>query len=202
VQFVIRPQGVPELHDYRGYAGKVISGIYKRGDKVTVQPSGLSSRIKAIEVGGKEVEETFAPQSAIIHLEDDIDISRGDLIVLDDNQPIVSQELQVLLCWMDSKPLVPGNKYLLQINSKVVRAVVRDIEYQLDVNTLRKNPAPAKAGLNDIIKATIKTASPIPYDPYKKLRVNGGAILIDETSYVTVGACMITSEDDDFTDAL
>jgi sulfate adenylyltransferase subunit 1 len=203
VQFVIRPQ-VPELHDYRGYAGKVISGIYKKGDKVTVQPSGLSSTIKAIEVGGEEVEEAFAPQSAIIHLEDDIDISRGDLIVLEDNQPTVSQELEVLLCWMDNKPLVPGNKYLLQINSKVVRAVVRDIEYQLDVNTLKKNPAPAKAGLNDIIKATIKTASPIPYDRYKKLRVNGGAILIDETSYVTVGACMITagtSEEDELTDA-
>jgi sulfate adenylyltransferase subunit 1 len=190
VQFVIRPQ-VPELHDYRGYAGKVISGVYKKGDKITVQPSGLSSRIKAIEVGGKEVEETFAPQSAIVHLEDDIDISRGDLIVHEDNQPMVSQELEVLLCWMDSKPLVAGNKYLLQINSKVVKAVVKDLQYQLDVNSLEKNDAPAKAGLNDIIKATIKTAAPIPYDSYEKLRVNGGAILIDETSYVTVGACMI-----------
>ena len=190
VQFVIRPQ-VPELHDYRGYAGKVISGVYRKGDKITVQPSGLSSRIKAIEVGGKEVEETFAPQSAILHLEDDIDISRGDLIVHDDNQPLVSQELEVLLCWMDSKPLVAGNKYLMQINSKVVRAVVKELQYQLDVNTLEKNEAPAKAGLNDIIRATIKTASPIPYDSYEKLRVNGGAILIDETSYVTVGACMI-----------
>ena len=190
VQFVIRPQ-VPELHDYRGYAGKVISGVYRKGDKITVQPSGLTSRISAIEVGGKEVEETFAPQSAILHLEDDIDISRGDLIVYDDNQPMVSQELEVLLCWMDSKPLVPGNKYLMQINSKVVRAVVKDLQYQLDVNTLEKNEAPAKAGLNDIIRATIKTASPVPYDSYEKLRVNGGAILIDETSFVTVGACMI-----------
>jgi sulfate adenylyltransferase subunit 1 len=194
VQFVIRPQ-VPELHDYRGYAGKVISGIYRVGDRVTVQPSGLTSRIKAIEVSGKEVEEAFAPQSAIIHLEDDIDISRGDLIVLDDNQPQVAQELEVLLCWMDNKPLLPGNKYLLQINSRVVRAVVRDIEYKLDVNSLEKEYSPAKAGLNDIIKATIKTASPIPFDSYKKLRVNGGAILIDETSYVTVGACMIQTSD-------
>ena len=124
VQFVIRPQ-VPELHDYRGYAGKVISGVYRKGDKITVQPSGLSSRIRAIEVGGKEVEETFAPQSAILHLDDDIDISRGDLIVHEDNQPMVSQELEVLLCWMDSKPLVAGNKYLMQINSKVVRTVVK-----------------------------------------------------------------------------
>lgn len=190
VQFVIRPQ-VPELHDYRGYAGKVISGIYRKGDKVVVQPSGLESRIKAIEVAGKEVEEAFAPQSVVIHLEDDIDISRGDVIVLENNQPKVAQELEVLVCWMDSKPLVKGNKYLLQINSRMVKAVVKEIEYQLDVNSLEKNPAPAKAGLNDIIKAKIKTASPVVFDAYSELRENGGAILIDETSLVTVGACMI-----------
>lgn len=190
VQFVIRPQ-VPELHDYRGYAGKIISGVYKKGDKVVVQPSGLQSSIRAIEVAGKEVEEAFAPQSIIMHLEDDIDISRGDVIVHAQNQPKVEQELEALICWMDSKPLVKGNKYLLQINSRVVKAVVKDIEYQLDVNSLEKNPAPSKAGLNDIIKATIKTASPVVFDSYKQLRENGGAILIDETSFVTVGACMI-----------
>ena len=195
VQFVIRPQ-VPELHDYRGYAGKVISGIYRKGDKVTVQPAGLTSTISSIEVNSQEVAEAFAPQSAILHLEDDIDISRGDLIVHTDNQPQVEQELEVLLCWMDSKPLLPGNKYLLQINSRVVRAVVKALDYQLDVNSLEKNESPAKAGLNDIVKAKIKTASPIPFDSYKKLRVNGGAILIDETSYVTVGACMIQENSD------
>ncbi len=190
VQFVIRPQAA-ELHDYRGYAGKIISGVYRKNDKVTVLPAGIESVIKAIEIGGKEIEEAYAPQSVVMHLEDDIDISRGDVIVQSGNQPQVSQDLDVLVCWMDSKPLVPGNKYMLQINSRVTRAVVREIEYRLDVNTLQKEYAPEKANLNDIFKATIKTASPIPYDSYKELRVNGGAILIDETSHVTVGACMI-----------
>ncbi|WEK36298.1 MAG: GTP-binding protein [Candidatus Pseudobacter hemicellulosilyticus] len=190
VQYVIRPQ-VDNLHDYRGYAGKIVSGIYRKGDKVTVQPSGISSTIKAIEIGGQEVEEAFAPQSVVLHLEDDIDISRGDVIAKASDELAVAQELDVLLCWMDNKPLTPGNKYLLQINSRVVRAVVRDITYKLDVNTLQQQEFPQQANLNDVIRATIKTASPIPYDPYKELRSNGGAILIDETSHVTVGACMI-----------
>jgi sulfate adenylyltransferase subunit 1 len=190
VQYVIRPQ-TEELHDYRGYAGKVISGVYKVGDKITVQPAGIESTISAIEVSGKEVAEAFAPQSAILHLKDKIDISRGDIIVNKNNQPKVENELEVLLCWMANKPLVVGSKYLLQINSRVVRAVIKDIEYKLNVNSLEKEPAPDQASLNDIIKATIKVAAPIPFDSYKKLRVNGGAILIDETSNVTVGACMI-----------
>ena len=190
VQYVIRPQ-TEELHDYRGYAGKIISGIYKKGDEVTVLPSGLSSKIKSIEISGKETEEAFAQQSVILQLEDDIDISRGDVIVKNENKPSVSQELQVLLCWMDNKPLVRGNKYLLQINSRTVKAVVKEIEYKLDVNTLEKNHNLQQAGLNDIVRATIKTASPLAFDPYKELRTNGGAILIDETSNVTVGACMI-----------
>jgi sulfate adenylyltransferase subunit 1 len=190
VQYVIRPQ-TEDLHDYRGYAGKIISGIYKKGDKITVQPSGIESTIKAIETGGKEVEEAFAPQSAVLHLADNIDVSRGDTIVKSDNLPETANELEVLLCWMDNKPLVPGNKYLLQINSRVVRSSIKEIAYKLNVNTLQQEPAPATAGLNDIIKATIKTASPVSFDSYKKLRVNGGAILIDETSCVTVAACMI-----------
>lgn len=190
VQYVMRPQ-TEELHDYRGYAGKIISGIYKKGDSVTVLPSGLTSRIEAIEIGGRETNEAFAPQSVVLRLEDDIDISRGDVIVKPENQPDTTQELEVLLCWMDSKPLVPGNKYLLQLNSRRVRSVVKQIEYKLDVNTLEKNYELQQAGLNDIVKATIKTASPLPYDSYRKLRANGGAILIDETSHVTVGACMI-----------
>jgi sulfate adenylyltransferase subunit 1 len=190
VQYVIRPQA-PELHDYRGYAGKVISGIYRKGDAVTVLPSGVESVIKAIEIGGEKVNEAYALQSVIIHLEDDIDVSRGDLIVPRNNQPQLEQEFEVLLCWMDNKPLAPGNKYLLQTNSSRVRSVIKDIEYKLDVNTLQKNYSPEKAVLNDIIKATVKTASPVAFDSYKKIRQNGGAILIDETSCVTVGACMI-----------
>jgi sulfate adenylyltransferase subunit 1 len=190
VQYVIRPQ-TEELHDYRGYAGKITSGIYRKGDAITVLPAGLTSRIKSIETGGKEVEAAFAPQSAILQLEDDIDISRGDLIVTNQHLPRVEQELEVLLCWMDTKPLIRGNKYLLQLGSRVVRAVVKEIAYKLDVNTLEKNAEPTQIGLNDIVKATIRTATPLPFDSYSELQVNGGAILIDETSYVTVGACMI-----------
>jgi sulfate adenylyltransferase subunit 1 len=190
VQYVIRPQ-TDDLHDYRGYAGKIVSGIYTKGDKVTVQPAGIETTISSIEVGGQAVNEAFAPQSAILHLADDIDTSRGDTIVKSDSQPHTSNELEVLVCWMDSKPMLPGNKYLLQINSRVVRASVKEIAYKLNVNTLQQEPAPSAAGLNDIIRATIKTASPVSYDAYKKLRTTGGAILIDETSCVTVGACMI-----------
>ncbi len=190
VQYVIRPQ-TDDLHDYRGYAGKILSGIYKKGDAITVQPSGITSTIKAIEIGGVEVEEAFAPQSIVLHLEDNIDISRGDTIVKSGNQPQVTNELEVLLCWMDNKELVPGNKYLIQVNSKRTRAVVKAIEYKLNVNSLLHEDAPQRVGLNDIVKATIRTASPIAFDSYKALRTSGGAILIDETSNVTVGACMI-----------
>jgi sulfate adenylyltransferase subunit 1 len=190
VQYVIRPQ-TEDLHDYRGYAGKIISGIYKKGDQITVLPAGLTSTIKSIEIGGSEVEEAFAPQSVVIQLEDDIDISRGDVVVKHDSVPKMGNEFDALLCWMDNKPLITGNKYYLQINSRLVRSVVRDIEYRLNVNTLEKEFNPESVGLNDIVKVRIKTASQVPYDSYSDLRANGGAILIDETSNVTVGACMI-----------
>ena len=190
VQYVIRPQ-TEELHDYRGYAGKITSGIYKKGDQVIVLPAGIESTISKIEIAGIEVEEAFAPQSVVLHLQDDIDISRGDLIVQKNNQPKTEQEIEVLLCWMDNKPLIKGNKYLLQLNSRVVRTVIKDIEYKLDVNSLEKIYEFEKTGLNDIVKATLKTASPLPFDSYKDLPNNGGAILIDETSLVTVGACML-----------
>ena len=190
VQYVIRPQR-DDLHDYRGYAGRITSGIYKRGDAVTVLPSGLTSKISAIEIGGKEIEEAFAPQSVVLHLEDDIDISRGDVIVRTDDLPRLENNFEALVCWMDSKPLQAGSKYLLQHNSRVVKAVVRNIEYKLDVNTLEKGQAPEAANLNDVIKVTLKTAEPIALDSYTKLRTAGGAILIDQTSYVTVGACML-----------
>jgi sulfate adenylyltransferase subunit 1 len=179
------------LHDYRGYAGKVISGIYRKGDKITVLPSGLSSKIKSVEIGGIEVDEAFAPQTAVLQLEDDVDVSRGDLIAKEDDKLKLKNEFEVLLCWMDTKPLLPGNKYYLQINSRLVRSIVREIEYKLNVNTLDKEFAPESVKLNDIVKATIRTASDIPYDSYSALRANGGVILIDETSNVTVAACMI-----------
>jgi len=190
VQYVIRPQ-TDALHDYRGYAGKIVSGIYKVGDKVVIQPSGLKTKIAGLETNGVKTDEAFAPQSVVMLLEDDIDISRGDVIVKEENNTRIEQEFEAFICWMDNKPLVPGNKYLLQLNSRRVRSIVKDIEYRLDVNSLLKEPSPTHAGLNDLIKAKIRTASPLPYDSYASLRQNGGAILIDETSNVTVGACMI-----------
>ncbi len=190
VQYVIRPQ-TEELHDYRGYAGKIISGVYKKGDKVVILPSRASSTIKSIEIGKEEVNEAFAPRSVVIQLEDDIDIGRGDMIVKENDLPEISNEFDGLLCWMDNKPLVAGNKYYLQVNSRLVRSIVREIEYKLNVNTLEKEYNPVTVGLNDIVRVKIKTASEVAFDPYKKLQSNGGAILIDETSNVTVGACMI-----------
>ena len=190
VQYVIRPQ-TEGLHDYRGYAGKLVSGIYRKGDKITVLPSGLQSIIKAIEIGGKETDEAFAPQSIVLHLEDNIDVSRGDVIVPSGNLPKVAQELDMLVCWMGNKPLAEGNRYLLQINSRLMKSIVKEIHYKLDVNSLQKLPSPETVSLNDIVRVTLKTASPVPFDSYSDIRVNGGAILIDETSNVTVGACMI-----------
>lgn len=190
IQYVIRPQ-TEELHDYRGYAGKITSGVYKVGDSVTILPAGLQSKIKTIEVGGENVQQAQAPQSVVIQLTDEIDISRGDLIVTSENQPSITQEIDVLLCWMDAKPLKPGNKYLLQTNSRVVKGVLKEIEYKLDVNSLEKLLSPESAFLNDVVKAKIKTASPLAVEPYTQNKSTGSAILIDETSHSTVGACMI-----------
>ncbi len=190
VQYVIRPQS-DDLPDYRGYAGKIISGIFKTGDEVLVLPSGHSSVLSQIESNQQELEQAAAGQPVILHLADDIDISRGDVIVKRDLMPHVGQDLEVLLCWMDSKPLKAGNKYLLQHNSRRVKSVVREIEYRLDVNSLEREQHVESVELNEIVRARIKTASPLVYDLYNELRVNGGLILIDETSNVTVGACMI-----------
>jgi len=190
VQYVIRPQ-TDDLHDYRGYAGRIISGVYKKGDKIAVLPSGLTSTISRIEKDGIEVEEAYAPQSIIIHLEDDIDISRGDVIVSVNHHAKMEQEIEVLLCWMDAKPLRAGSRYLLQLNTRTVKSIVKDIQYKLDVNSLEKIYDTEQVGLNDVVKVTIKTASPLVFDSYQDLRNGGGAILIDEISNVTVGAALI-----------
>jgi len=190
VQYVIRPQS-DDLHDYRGYAGKIISGTYKKGDKVIVLPDGIESEIEAVEVYGEEVEEAYAPQSATIRLKDDIDVQRGNTIALINNQPKVEQEFDATICWMDSRPLVAGNKYLMQLHGKIVRCVVKEIHHKLDVNTLEKITDVQQAALNDVVQVTIKTASPVVFDSYADLRVNGGAILIDETRFTTVGGCML-----------
>jgi sulfate adenylyltransferase subunit 1 len=189
VQYVIRPQ-TPDLHDYRGYAGKIQSGIYKKGDVITVQPSGLRTKIKALELAGVEVEEAFAPQSIVLHAEDNLDISRGDTIINSGIEPVLSSEAELMICWMDTKPLQIGGKYLLQHNSKTVRAVVKEVNYKLDINSLEKVQAPENVVFNDIVSVKIKTASPMVYDSYKNLSANGGAILVDETAHTTVAACM------------
>jgi sulfate adenylyltransferase subunit 1 len=190
IQYVIRPQ-TNELHDYRGYAGKITSGSYRVGDKVSVLPVGLETTIKSIEVGNTEVQEAFELQSVVIQLQDNIDIGRGDLIVKTDKQPNVTQDLDVLLTWMDTKQLRPGNKYLLQTNSRQVKSIIKEIEYKLDVNTLEKLSSPESIGLNDVVKARIKTASHVAVDKYSISKATGSAILIDETSHSTVGAVLI-----------
>ncbi len=189
VQMVIRPQ-TNALHDYRGYAGTVLSGIYRVGDKVTVLPSGAQSTIGKIETGGQEAVKVFAPQPAVIHLADNIDISRGDTIALSSNLPAIATEANVLLCWMDEKPLQQGNKYLLQHQSKRVRAVIKQVHFKIDVNTLAQQQVDEAIKLNEVAAASIKTAVPLVYDAYEKLKQNGNAILIDETSNSTVAAVL------------
>jgi sulfate adenylyltransferase subunit 1 len=190
VQFVIRPQ-TEELPDYRGYAGQVSSGVYKKGDKVTVLPAGIETTIASIESGGKEVNEVYAPQPAVIRLSDEIDISRGDSIVRSDNLPKVSREIDVFLCWLDDKPLQKGNRYYLQHNSRLVKIIVSHIAYKLDVNSLQQEAVDGAVRLNEVVRATIKTADPLVYDVYKQSGENGHAILVDETSNNTVAAVLL-----------
>lgn len=189
VQLVLRPQ-TDNLHDYRGYAGRIESGIFKKGEKIKVYPSGIEATISAIEVNNQIVDEAFAPQSAVLHLEEDVDISRGDIIAKPDNLLKVGQEIEALVCWMDDKPMNVRGRYLLQHNTKVVPTIIKSIDYKLDVNTLEKQAEINQASLNEVVKVQLKTASPLAYDNYQQLRTNGGAILIDETSFVTVGAVL------------
>ncbi|AFM05763.1 sulfate adenylyltransferase subunit 1 [Bernardetia litoralis DSM 6794] len=190
VQYVLRPQS-EEFHDYRGYAGKVGSGIFKKGDTVLIQPSGISTKIKTIEHNLKEVEEVSAGQSVVLHFENEIDISRGDMIVGEENAPNITQNISSLFCWMDTKALQVGGKYLLQHNSRTVRCVVKNIDYKLNINTLEKEEDADTIKLNEIGRLEIKTASPLVFDSYKELRSNGGAILIDETTHLTAAALIL-----------
>jgi sulfate adenylyltransferase subunit 1 len=190
VQYVIRPQ-TEKLHDYRGYAGKICSGIYKTGEDITVLPAGIRSKIKTIETSGKEVAEAFAPQSVVVQLEDDIDISRGDVIVHAAQHITVANEAVVLLCWLAEKPLQAGNKYLLQYNNKLVKAIVKEISYKIDVNSLEEVTEVSEVKLNEVVKAVIKTAAPLLMDKYADLPQTGSAILIDETGNHTVAAVLL-----------
>lgn len=193
VQYVIRPQ-TAELHDYRGYAGKVTSGTFRKGDAITVFPSGETSTIDAIEIAEKQLEEAASPMSVVLHLANDIDISRGDLIVRSNNTPTSTQNVEAMLCWMDTKEFKVGNKYVLQNGTFRTRCSVRDIAYQLNVNTYEETEGVDSLKLNDLAKIVLRTAQPVSFDPYQKNRATGGAILIDETSNVTVGALMLIGE--------
>jgi sulfate adenylyltransferase subunit 1 len=192
VQYVVRPLTAAH-HDYRGYAGKVISGIYRKGDKVRVLPSGLTSTVKVIDSFETSLEEAFAPMSVVLQLEDEVDISRGDIIVKQEDELSVTQEFEALVCWMDSKPLVPGAKFLLRQNSTETRCVVKEVPYKVDVNTLEELEIEGKVQLNEICKVLVRTATPLLVDQYHQNRANGGFILIDETSFTTVGAGMVES---------
>ncbi|QJW90248.1 GTP-binding protein [Spirosoma taeanense] len=193
VQYVIRPQ-TPELHDYRGYAGKITSGLFRKGDAVTVLPSGETSTIDAIEIADNHYDEAVTPMSVVLHLATDVDISRGDLIVRSDSQPVSSQTVEAMLCWMDTKEFKVGNKYVLQIGTARTRCSVREIVYQVNVNTYEETEGVESLKLNDLAKVILRTAQPISFDPYRQNRATGGAILIDETSNVTVGALMLVGE--------
>ena len=189
VQLAIRPQS-EAYHDYRGYAGKITSGIYNRGDSVTVLPSGTETTIEKIEINGKETDTAFAPQSVVLHLSDAVDVSRGDLIVKKDKALRFSEDIAVLLCWMDNKPLKEGSRYTLQHNSSLIKGIVSEVAYKLDVNTLEHIEAGA-VELNEVAYVKIRTATPFAHDSYKTLPSNGGLIFIDETSHITVGAGLI-----------
>ncbi|MFI5164650.1 MAG: sulfate adenylyltransferase subunit 1 [Bacteroidia bacterium] len=190
VQYIIRPQE-DKLHDYRGYAGKVVSGIFKKGDAVEIYPAGLSSRIKEIEIAEKEIQETFAPQSVVIHLEDDIDISRGDLIAKKDNSISVTQDVEATVCWMNERPLNVGAKLLLRHHGKSVKAAVRDVLYKINVNSLDNIEGEKTVALNEIARIQLRTASPIAIDTFKNNRANGCFILVDENTNDTVGGCVV-----------
>ncbi|WP_343687343.1 sulfate adenylyltransferase subunit 1 [Chryseobacterium gleum] len=190
VQYVIRPQ-TEELHDYRGYAGKILSGKFTKGDKIHILPADLSTEITKIEINGVEKEEAFEGQPAVIHLAHDLDISRGDIFATEEHVPAVEKDLEILLCWLDQKPLQPGNKYLLQQNSRLVKAVVKEVDYKINVNTLSREQADGEIKLNEIVKVTLRTAQPLVYDSFTNNKTTGSAILVDETSNSTVAACII-----------
>jgi len=191
VQWVIRPQ-TEDLHDYRGYAGRVSSGSFKVNDKITVLPSGFTSTISKIEMFDYEPEEALAGTSVTIHLNDEIDISRGDILVNSSYQPQVSQLIEADICWMDTRALDTTHTYFIQHNSKVTRCKVQDTLYKVNINTLEKEQS-EEFKLNDIGRIVIKTADPLAFDSYEENKANGGAILIDSRTNLTVGALMLRS---------
>jgi len=190
VQRVIRPQS-DEFHDFRGYAGKIEGGIFKPGDEVLALPSGFTSKVKTIETMNGYIDEAFPPQNVVLTLEDDIDISRGDMIVKPNNQPEVGQDIEMMICWLNEKKIIPGGKYAIRHTTKEARCIVKTIRYKVDINTLHKIEDDLSLGLNEIGRILIRTTKPFYYDSYKKNRGTGSVILIDENTNETVGAGMI-----------
>lgn len=190
VQYVIRPN-TDEYHDYRGYAGRVAGGVFKKGDKVVALPSGFSSTIQKINTFDGEVEKAFPPMSVTLLLEDEIDISRGDMIVRVNNQPQVTQDLEVMVCWFSSKPMQLNGKYAILHTSQEARAMLKGIRYKLNINSLHKDEEDKHIGMNDIARVTLRTTKPLFVDPYRKNRISGALIFVDEATNETVGAGMI-----------
>ena len=190
VQTVLRPQN-DKHRDYRGYAGRVAGGIFRVGDEVTIMPSGFMTKIKGINLGEKELEEAYAPMSVSLTLEDDIDISRGDMIVRSNNTPQASQDIEVMLCWLNDKPSRPRAKYNIQHTSNEQKAMIKDIVYKFDINTLERHSEVEKLQMNEMSKVKIRTTKPLMIDPYRENRYTGSIILVDEATNETVAAGMV-----------
>ena len=192
VQWVIRPQS-DQHHDYRGYAGTVAGGVMRPGDEVLALPSGLTTRITKIEQAGTPVDAAFPPMSVTVHLADDVDLSRGDMLCRPNNQPTVSQDLDAMICWMSDKPLSPRGRYALKHTTRWSRAVVTELLYRLDINTGHRVEAPDQLGLNDLGRIRLRATTPILFDEYKQNRTTGSFILVDEATNATVGAGMLVN---------
>jgi len=192
VQYVIRPQSTV-ARDYRGYAGQVAGGVLKPGDDILVLPSGLTSRIAAIEIAGRAVDEAYAPMSVTLRLDDDMDISRGDMICRPHNTPMVAQDLQAMVSWMTDQPLRPGSRLVIKHTTRTARALVRDLLYRLDINTLHRDETADHLALNEIGRVGLRVTQPVFCDEYRRNRATGGFILIDEGTNRTVGAGMIVA---------
>ncbi len=195
VQYVIRPHAATDaaLHDYRGYAGQVAGGVLKPGDEVLHLASGFTTRIRGIESAGAAVAEAFPPMSVTLLLDDDVDISRGDMICRPNNRPHVAQDIEAMICWMSSETvLAPRSRLIIKQTSRTVKAIVTDLHYRIDVNTLHRDESAAQLGLNEIGRVRLRLTQPIFCDTYARNRATGGLIVIDEGTNATVGAGMIT----------
>ncbi|MRJ10418.1 sulfate adenylyltransferase subunit CysN [Ornithobacterium rhinotracheale] len=190
VQTVIRPHS-DEHHDFRGYAGQVASGILRVGDEVEVLPSGFTSKVKTIHTHDGDLQEAFPPMSVALTLEDDIDVSRGDMIVKKNNQPQSTQDIDAVLCWFNQKPAQPRAKYYLKHTTHEVKAMIKEVLYKVDVNTLNRDETDKQLTMNDIARVKIRTTKPLFADKYRENRITGSLILIDETTNETVAAGMI-----------